>query len=152
MKKSIVIIFAVAIIGALGAVAKAHHNDGAPLAAPGSNATSNTTSMNSSSMHHGGSMMTSYKDGTYDGASEDTPYGTVQIAVVVSGSKITDVKFLQMPNDRGHSQEVTAFAEPYLKDETIQKQTSSIQFVSGATTTSEAYQMSLQAALDQAAA
>lgn len=150
MKKSVVIIFAIAIIGALGAAAKAHHNNGAPLSAPGA-AVTKTEAPNNGDSSGQSSVAKTYKDGKYNGESEDTPYGTVQIAVVVSSGKITDVKFLQMPNDRGHTQEVTAFAEPYLKDETIQKQSADIQFVSGATTTSEAYQQSLQAALDQAA-
>ena len=95
-------------------------------------------------------MPGNYKDGTYNDQSEDTPYGIVQVAVVVSGGKITDIKFLQMPYDLGHSQQVTSYAEPYLKDETIQRQSANIDFVSGASTTSEAYQLSLQAALDKA--
>ncbi len=151
MKKSVIVILAVAIIGALG-IASRHHGDGAPLGAPSGSSGSNSSAVQSANTSSSSSATPiTYKDGTYNGQSEDTPYGTVQIAVVVSGGKITDVKFLQMPHDLGHSQMVTAFAEPYLKDETIQSQSSNIQFVSGATTTSEAYQMSLQAALDQAA-
>lgn len=151
MRKSVIVILAVAIIGALG-VATRHHSDGAPLGASGGSYGSNSSAVQSANTSSSGSTATTtYKDGTYSGQSEDTPYGTVQIAVVVSGGKITNVKFLQMPHDLGHSQMVTAFAEPYLKDETVQSQSANIQFVSGATTTSEAYQMSLQAALDQAA-
>lgn len=149
MKKSVVIILAVAIIGALGVAAKGHHQDGATLGGPSSTSSSTLGSSTNSSTETSASP-TTYKDGTYNGASENTPYGTVQVAAVVRSGKITDIKFLQMPNDRGHSQEVTAYAEPYLKDETIQNQSANIQFVSGASTTSEAYQMSLQAALDQA--
>ena len=138
----------------------ANHHDGAKLAAPAANTgTVSGVSTNNSQPPMSGSMSSqgqtsnsaSFKDGTYSGASEFTPYGTVKVAAVVSGGKITDIKFLQMPGPEGHSREVTAFAEPYLKQETLQNQNGSIQFVSGATTTSEAYQMSLQAALDQAA-
>ncbi len=158
MKKSIVIILAVAIIGALGLIA--NHHDGAQLAAPAANAgtVSGVSTTNSqpaatgtASSQSQTSSSSAFKDGTYNGASEFTPYGTVKVAAVVSGGKITDIKFLQMPGPEGHSREVTAFAEPYLKQETLQNQNGNIQFVSGATTTSEAYQMSLQAALDQAA-
>lgn len=156
MKKSVTIILAVAIIGALGLTAKGHKNNaGTALVSPSSTTSPNTIAPSSGSttgMNSNSSMsMGSYKDGTYSGPAEDTLYGPVQIAAVVSGGKITDVKFLQMPSDLGHSQEVTTYAEPYLKDETIQKQSASISFVSGATTTSEAYAQSLQAALDQAA-
>ena len=154
MKKSVVIILAVAIIGALGFVAK-NHKDGAALAPPASNSSGTmgaaTNVSSASNMNSGMSNMPgNYKDGTYNGQSEDTPYGIVQVAVVVSGGKITDIKFLQMPYDLGHSQQVTSYAEPYLKDETIQRQSANIDFVSGASTTSEAYQLSLQAALDKA--
>src|SRR5579884_3400400 len=124
MKKSIVIILAVAIIGVLGLLAKGH-NDGAPLAPPVNNNQSNTTTASSSGNNSGSASSNSpasYKDGTFTGQSEDTPYGTVQVAAVVSGGKITDVQFLQMPGPEGHSREVTAYAEPYLKDETLQKQ------------------------------
>lgn len=148
MKKGVIIILAVAIIGGLAAGAGGHHD------AASSPSNSGTTAQNPQSVQGAtstnASSGTSYKDGTYTGASEDTPYGTVQVAVVVSGGKITDVNFLQMPSDLGHSQEVTAFSEPYLKQETLSGQSASIQFVSGATTTSEAYEQSLQAALDQA--
>ncbi|HET7528771.1 MAG TPA: FMN-binding protein [Candidatus Saccharimonadales bacterium] len=146
MRKSIVIIAAVAIIGILGMAAKSHHRDGAPLTAPSSSSSPAATPIAARQQ----AATAAYKDGTYSGASEFTPYGTVQIAVVVSGGKITNVDFLQMPSDMGHSREVTSFAEPYLKDETIQSQNSNIQFVSGATTTSAAYEQSLQAALDKA--
>jgi uncharacterized protein with FMN-binding domain len=61
------------------------------------------------------------------------------------------VKFLQMPGPEGHSKEVTAFSKDPLKQSTLQKQSANIDFVSGATQTSEGYQQSLQAALDQAA-
>ncbi len=141
MKKGLVAVIAVAIIGFLG-LAK-NHKDGAPLVA--SNSTSQTAASNTSA-----SSNITYKDGTYAGASEDTPYGTVQIAVVISGGKITDVNFLQMPFDQGHSQEVTSVASPLLKQTTLSHQSANIDFVSGATTTSEAYAQSLQAALDHA--
>jgi uncharacterized protein with FMN-binding domain len=149
MRKGIVAILAVAIIGALGVYSKSHGS--ASLVSPP--ATSQPavagTSISSGSPSTGSS--TTYKDGTYTGANEPTPYGDVQVAVVVSGGKITGVNFLRMPSDRGHTQEVTAFSEPLLKQTTLQNQNAHIDFVSGATTTSEAYAQSLQAALDQAA-
>jgi uncharacterized protein with FMN-binding domain len=157
MKKGIVVILAVAIIGALGIYGKsqpssAHSNssDTAVQSADSSNQQATSTD-NMSSSSTPTQSTGAFKDGTFTGNSEDTPYGVVQIAVVVSGGKISDINFLQMPNDRGHTQEVTAFAAPLLKQETLQKQSSHINFVSGATQTSEGYQQSLQSALDQAA-
>jgi uncharacterized protein with FMN-binding domain len=153
VKRALVAIIAVAIIGALGAYGNKHSTT-VSANTPNSAASSNSSGLSDNSSNNGSSGSSSkatYKDGTYNGATEDTPYGPVQIAVVVSGGKISDINFLQMPADEGHSQEVTAFSEPLLKQETIQKQTTKIDFVSGATSTSEAYRSSLQAALDQAA-
>lgn len=147
MRKSIVIILAVAVIGALGIYTKSHKSDSL-TAAPASSSTSTLSDNTSSSSS---SSSGTYKDGTYTGDTENTIYGTVQIAAVISGGKITDIKFLQMPGPEGHSKEVTAFAEDPLKQSTLNHQSANIDFVSGATQTSEAYEQSLQAALDQAA-
>jgi uncharacterized protein with FMN-binding domain len=153
MRKSIVAILAVAIIGALG-VYNGSHKTNASTAIQSDNTVTNsspTSSDTTTSTTPSPASQGSYKDGTYKGQNEDTPYGPVQISIVVSGGRITGVNFLQMPSDLGHSQEVTAFAEPLLKNSTLSKQTAHIDFVSGATQTSEGYMQSLQSALDQAA-
>jgi len=95
-------------------------------------------------------MMSAYKDGTFTGSSEFTPYGTIQISVVISGGKINDINFLQMPSDQQGSQARSDYSKPLLKQETLSRQSANIDFVSGATSTSEGYQQSLQAALNQA--
>jgi len=160
MRKGIVIIAAVAIIGALGVYSKGQKSDSltpALSASPASTLGDNTSASSEMTNASSGSSSSSaqspgtYKDGTYTGASEDTIYGTVQVAAVISGGRITDIKFLQMPGPEGHSKEVTAFSEDPLKRSTLNHQSASIDFVSGATQTSEAYEQSLQAALDQAA-
>jgi uncharacterized protein with FMN-binding domain len=156
MKKGIVIILAVAIIGALGIYGKSHTKANNSKAQPTQNTSNSNTlgeSSNISSTPSESSTPNSsvLKNGTFTGSTVDTVYGPVQIAVVISGGKITDVKFLQMPNDLGHTQEVTAMAEPLLEQETLNKQSFHIDFVSGATQTSEGYQQSLQSALNQAA-
>ena len=156
MRKGIVIVLAVAIIGVLGVYGKSSGktNSAATPPAAVNGSSSSTTLSDSTSGSTPGSISTSapaFKDGTYTGDSEETVYGTVQIAAVVSGGKITDIRFLRMPDDRGHTQEVTAYAEPLLKQITLQRQSAHIDFVSGATQTSEGYQQSLQAALNQAA-
>lgn len=94
----------------------------------------------------------SFKDGTYRGDSVDVGYGIVEVSAVISGGKITDVKFLQLPNDREHSIEVSNFSAPRLRTEAIQAQSANVDVVSGATSTSEGFNQSLQAALDKAKA
>ncbi|MBX4201410.1 FMN-binding protein [Candidatus Saccharibacteria bacterium] len=156
MKKSVVVILAVAIIGALGVYLKSHDS----TAQSGTEATSTATSADTASNTNpvsttptsssSDNSATTYKDGTYTGNTVSTIYGDVQVAAVISGGKIVDVKFLKMPDDEGHTREVTAFSEPPLKQSTLAKQSAHIDFVSGATQTSEGYEQSLQAALDQA--
>ncbi|HEX5448084.1 MAG TPA: hypothetical protein VFW90_02695, partial [Candidatus Saccharimonadales bacterium] len=82
MRKGALIILAVAIIGALGAYANGHHGDDTvPLAAPSNNPT-NASNTGTPAVK---SASTTYKDGTYAGNSEETPYGVVQVAAVISG-------------------------------------------------------------------
>lgn len=77
-------------------------------------------------------------------------YGPVQVAVVLNGSKIVDVKALQMPTDRARSADISSQAAPLLHDEVIQAQSARIDVIGGATFTSESYAQSLQSALDKA--
>lgn len=91
-----------------------------------------------------------YKDGVYTGSVADAFYGNVQVQVTVSGGKITDVVFLQYPNDRSTSVEINQQAMPYLKQEAIQVQNSQVDTVSGASQTSRAFRESLASALSQA--
>lgn len=91
-----------------------------------------------------------YKDGSYTGSVADAFYGNIQVKAVVSGGKITDVIFLQHPNDRSTSIEINNQAMPYLKQEAIAAQSASVDIVSGATDSSIAFQESLKAALSKA--
>jgi uncharacterized protein with FMN-binding domain len=84
-----------------------------------------------------------------DGPVVQNPYGSVQVRVIITNGKITDVQPLQMPFDRRTSQEISQQAAPLLHDEVLQAQSAQINLLSGATYTSDAYQQSLQAALDQ---
>jgi uncharacterized protein with FMN-binding domain len=91
-----------------------------------------------------------YKDGVYTGGVADAFYGNIQVQVVVQGGKITDVVFLQYPNDRGRSIAINTQAMPYLKQEAIAAQRANVDIVSGATATSQAFITSLGSALSQA--
>lgn len=145
MKKTLVIIMAVAILGLLGFLVNKNKSDQASVI----NA-SNSSSQNTASAQTTPDQQTSgYRDGSYT-KSADTPYGPVKITVLISGGKITDVMFDNMPNGDDRSAEITAFSASQLKDNAIKAQSAKIDFVSGATSTSYGFQESLQAALDAA--
>jgi uncharacterized protein with FMN-binding domain len=91
-----------------------------------------------------------YKDGSYTGAVADAFYGNIQVQAIISGGKITDVVFLQYPNDRRTSIEINTQAMPYLKQEAIQAQSARVAGVSGATASSDAFVQSLGSALQKA--
>jgi len=91
-----------------------------------------------------------YKDGTYTGSVADAFYGNVQVSAIISGGKISDVQFLQYPNDRRQSIQINTQAMPLLKQEAIQAQSANVNGVSGASQTSGAFVQSLQSALSQA--
>ena len=91
-----------------------------------------------------------YRDGTYTGPNVDAFYGPVQVKATVRNGKIADVQFVRFPNDRRTSVRINAVAVPYLQSEAIQAQSADVDFISGATLTSEAFAESLQAALNTA--
>jgi uncharacterized protein with FMN-binding domain len=91
-----------------------------------------------------------YKDGAYTGNATDAFYGTMQVKAIISGGSITDVQFLQYPNDRQTSILINQQAMPALKQEAIQAQNANVDIVSGATDSSQAFVQSLRSALAQA--
>jgi uncharacterized protein with FMN-binding domain len=74
----------------------------------------------------------------------------MQVKIVVSGGKITDVKTLQITNMGGRSVEISNYAVPILRKEVLAAQSAKVDTVGGATYTSEGYLSSLQSALDKA--
>ncbi len=90
------------------------------------------------------------KDGSYTGTSENTPFGNVQVKVVVAGGKITDVVALQLTDSGGRSVQISNYAAPILRSEVIKGQSAKVSNVSGATYTTDGYLSSVQSALDQA--
>jgi uncharacterized protein with FMN-binding domain len=77
------------------------------------------------------------------GTNISTRHGDVQVEVTYSGDQIVSVRMLRQP-DSGP----TSKAVPVLIEETLTAQSADVASVSGATTTSEAYVESLQAAID----
>jgi uncharacterized protein with FMN-binding domain len=110
--------------------------------------TTTTTGMSSSAS----TSMVAYKDGSYTGTAADAIYGYIQVKATVQGGKLTDVEFLQYPNDRRNSIEINTQAMPMLKQQAITVQTAQVDGVSGATDTSQAFIQSLGNALQQAKA
>jgi uncharacterized protein with FMN-binding domain len=91
-----------------------------------------------------------YKDGSFTGGVADAQWGYIQVKAIISGGKITDVQFLQYPNERNRSVEINSYADPQLTQEAIAAQSAQVDIVTGATDTSQAFIQSLSDALTQA--
>jgi len=87
---------------------------------------------------------------SYTGDVADTRWGPVQVQITVKSRKITAAQAVEYPQGNGRDAEINGFALPILDDEVVQKQTASIDTVSGATVTSDGYLQSLQSAIDRA--
>jgi uncharacterized protein with FMN-binding domain len=125
----------------------------APTSTSTSTSTSASTSHGSiSSTRPPGSATTSPPSVTtqkVSGAAESFPYGTIQVELVLTGRRISDVLVLQAPQD-GYSAQVAQNALPVLRNEVLAAQSAHIDTVSGASYDSQAYASSVQAALDKA--
>ena len=98
----------------------------------------------------GPGMMGAYRNGSYTGSAADAYYGTVQVQATIQGGRLSNVEFLQYPNDRGTSIYINGIAMPQLIQEAITAQSAQVDGVSGATATSQAFAQSLASALAQA--
>jgi uncharacterized protein with FMN-binding domain len=87
---------------------------------------------------------------TVDGDVVDTPYGPVQVAVVIESGRIVDVRALRTPSAADRSVRLAELAKPILRHEVLTAQSARIDTVSGATYTSDGYARSVQYALDHA--
>lgn len=138
------------------------HQHSQPVIAP-SSLSQNNSNNSGSSTSTGGSTGSStspttttttpsskYKDGTYTGSVANAYYGNVQVQATIANGKITTINFLQSPNENPNSIYVNQQADPYLKQEAIQVQSSKVSIITGATFTSQAFTQSLQNALSQA--
>lgn len=111
--------------------------------APGSGSGSGSSST-------GSTGSTTYKDGSYTGSPADAFYGNIQVQATIAGGKITDVQFLQYPNEQDNSVRINQAAMPYLKQEAIKAQSANVDVITGATDTSQAFIQSLGSALQKA--
>lgn len=128
---------------------------GTPVAAappkPAKSSSGSTSSSTKPSSHKASKAPAAApQSGTVDGAVVGTQYGSVQVRVSFTGKKITNVHALKLTDSSGTSVSISAGAAPTLRHEALAAQSAKIDVVSGATYTSEAYQQSLQSALDAA--
>lgn len=125
-------------------------NAGTQTTAPSTGQGQSGMGMNGQGPGTGGQMMGRYKNGEYVGSVADAYYGYIQVKAVVTNGQISDVQFLQYPNDRATSIMINSQAMPILKSEAISAQTANVDIVSGATDSSQAFIQSLGAALASA--
>ena len=130
---------------------------GGAIATPGATGSGNGTttdpgsgtSTSEPSATSGGSA-SSLRNGTFTGNSADTRYGPVKVRITVTGGRISAVDVVDVPQGNPRDVEINSFAVPVLQKETLSTQSAQIDFVSGATFTSDGYTRSLQSALDKA--
>ena len=131
----------------------------APTTSTSKKSSTNTTSANSQTTNASASASptptaTPTKvagvSGTFKGDTSQTRWGPVQVEIVVTNGKITDVKTLQYPNGDRRSQNISSQVIPWLQEETLQVQSANISGISGATYTSGGFQASLASALQKA--
>jgi uncharacterized protein with FMN-binding domain len=80
------------------------------------------------------------------------PYGVLQVKATVSRGRLASVTLARFQPEPGRSQFIDEQAIPLLRAEALRAGSASIDVISGATYTSEAYARSLQSALDRAKA
>ncbi len=124
------------------AATAARASSAAPAAAP--TATPAPTSTATPAVRSG------YRDGTYNGPVVDVNWGYVQVQATIQSGRVSNVQFLQYPSDRRTSVRINSIADPMLDQEAIQAQSANVNIITGATLTSEGFQLSLQDALNQA--
>lgn len=92
-----------------------------------------------------------FKDGEFTGVASETGWGEVQVKAVIQGGALADVKYLQFPDHRRRSVQISNAALPLLRAEALQTQSARVHILSSATATAESFRESLASALAQAA-
>jgi uncharacterized protein with FMN-binding domain len=78
-------------------------------------------------------------------------YGELQVKVSEHAGRITNVSIVRFDISDPHSESIDEYAVPRLRREVISAQSAHIDGVSGASYTSQAYEQSVQSALDKLA-
>jgi uncharacterized protein with FMN-binding domain len=85
--------------------------------------------------------------GAVDGSVAQTRWGPVQVRISVSGSRITEITAVQVPDSNPRDRQINNYALPILRQQALAAQSAQIDGVSGATVTSDGYRESLQSAI-----
>jgi uncharacterized protein with FMN-binding domain len=152
-----------AVLGVAGVIAQPHPSTPQQVAVAGNSAattsrsgtgsassaaeTTTSTAASNASARAGSAKLAAK---TVTGSLATDQYGQLQVKLSVKNGRITKVGFTTFVANDGHSMQIDQSAAPVLIRETIAAQSAHIQGVSGATYTSNAYQQSLQAAIDKA--
>lgn len=154
MRKTIAILVIVTVLGVIAAyevpAGGAKPSNGTTAAASSTPTTTQTTNASQPTTPTTTAASGQYKDGTYTGSTASNMYEDIQVAITVSGGKITNITTPVVNSDSGHSEQINNYALPQLIQQAIAAQSSQIDGVSGASFTSQSYTQSLQSALDQA--
>ncbi len=118
-------------------------------AASGSGASAGSGSAPGSSGSGSSAGSTTAPSGTVTGDVANQRFGPIQVEITVAKGTITDIQLLQQPSD-GRSRWINSQAVPILVSQALQAQSTSIDGVSGATLTSQAFVTSLASALQKA--
>ncbi len=146
MRKTLVILAVVALLGTIAA----YERPGG-LKDDGSNFSKVIPGHSSSVSAAGqGASKGRYKNGNFTGNVATSVFDQIQVAITVSGGKITKVTTPQVSGDSGYSNQINSYAVPQLNQQALKSQSASIDGISGASATTQAYTESLQSALDQA--
>ena len=89
-------------------------------------------------------------DGTFNGQTVNTRYGTIQVNAVISGGKIADVIAVKLTDQGRQSVSISTQAAPMVRSEVLAAQSAKVSNIGGATYTTQGYLQSLQSALDAA--
>lgn len=151
MKKTIPILFAVALLGTTAFLLTTR---GSSLKANSTTTSANVQTASTSMMgtaNTSQSMMSSgLKDGSYTGIASSNMYEDVVVTIKVSGGRIASSSMDVSNMEERESSRIISRAEKSLNKQAVSAQSAHIDGVSGATSTSESYAQSLQSAIDKA--
>jgi uncharacterized protein with FMN-binding domain len=150
MKRAPLFVSAGTVAGLSGVLLFHPHPSSAALGARAGSGAAASHQDKSGSRHRAGSQLPGGSAvRTATGATEQYGYGELAVQVTVRSGKIIKLTVPVLRTAEQYSQQLAAQVIPMLRNEVLSAQSAQINGVSGATYTSQAYAMSLQAALDR---
>lgn len=150
MKRAPVFVLAGAVAGFVG-ILSFHTRPASPTTLPGSVSPATSAGRPASSRGTGWSSGSASPTAIRSalGPTEQYGFGELAVRVTTRGNRITNVTVPVIQTAEQYSQQLAGQVIPTLRSEVLAGQTASISAVSGATYTSQAYAVSVQAALDK---